>query len=99
MSRIGMVVTDKVKAGMLSGNVELLVEPVFAHFTHPFSAQATGGSLVIKYNLHSFWQWMPFWDAGTGMFWANLAPPIPEQSTQFNLDLETGPGIQCFMTA
>lgn len=38
MSRVGMVVTDKVKAGMPSGNVELLVEPVFAHFTHPFSA-------------------------------------------------------------
>ena len=98
MPRIGMVVTDEVKAGMLSGNVELLVEPFFAQFTHPFSAQAAGGSLVIKYNLLSFGRWMPFWDAGAGMLWTNLAHRIPEQSTQFNFDLETGPGIQYFMT-
>ena len=98
MPRIGMVVTDEVQAGRLTGNLEVLVEPVFAQFTQPFSAQLAGGSLVFKYNLLSFGRWMPFWDAGAGMLWTNLAPRIPEQSTQFNFSLETGPGVQYFMT-
>jgi len=42
---------------------------------------------------------MPFWDAGGGMIWTNLAHRIPEQSTPFNFILETGPGAQYFMTA
>ena len=99
MPKIGMVVTDEVQAGVLTGNLEVLAEPFFAQFTHPFAAEAAGGSLVIKYNLLSFGRWMPFWDAGAGMLWTNLAPRLPEQNTPFNFALETGPGVQYFMTA
>jgi hypothetical protein len=97
--RIGVVVTDEIPAGLLTGNLEVLVEPFFARFTQPFSAEAAGGTLVIKYNLLSFGRWMPFWDAGVGMLWTNLAPRIPEQSTPLNLLIETGPGVQYFMTS
>jgi len=96
--KIGMVVTDEIQAGLLTGNLEVLVEPFFARFTQPFSAEAAGGTLVFKYNLLSFGRWMPFWDAGVGMLWTNLAPRIPEQSTPLNLVVETGPGVQYFMT-
>ena len=96
--RIGMVVTDEIQAGLLTGNLEVLAEPFFALFTQPFSAEAAGGTLVFKYNLLSFGRWMPFWDAGVGMLWTNLAPRIPEQSTPLNLLIETGPGVQYFMT-
>ncbi len=99
MPRIGMVVSDEVQAGALTGNLEVLVEPFFARFTQPFSAEAAGGSLVFKYNLLLFGRWMPFWDAGVGMLWTNLAPRIPEQSTPVNFVLETGPGVQYFMTS
>jgi len=75
------------------------VEPIFAEFIQPLSAQLAGGSLVFRYNLLSFRRWMPFWDAGGGMIWTNLAHRIPEQSTPFNFILETGPGAQYFMTA
>ena len=94
-----MVVTDEWEAGALSGNVEVLLEPFFARFTQPFAAEAAGGSIVFKYNLLAFGRWMPFWDAGAGMLWTNLAPRIPEQSTPFNFVLQTGPGVQYFMTA
>lgn len=93
-----MVVTDPIGAGFLTGNVELLVEPLFARFTQPFAAEAAGGSLVMKYNLLSFGRWMPFWDFGAGMLWTNLAPRIQEQSTPFNFVLESGPGVHYFMT-
>ncbi len=93
-----MVVTDEIQAGLLTGNLEVLAEPFFALFTQPFSAEAAGGILVFKYNLLSFGRWMPFWDAGVGMLWTNLAPRIPEQSTPLNLLIETGPGVQYFMT-
>jgi lipid A 3-O-deacylase len=53
---------------------------------------------VFKYNLLSFGRWMPFWDAGAGMLWTNLAPRIRELSTPFNFVIETGPGVQYFMT-
>jgi lipid A 3-O-deacylase len=99
MPRIGMVVSDEVQAGALTGNLEVLVEPFFARFTQPFSAEAAGGAVVFKYNLLSFGRWMPFWDAGGGMLWTNLAPRIPEQSTPFNFVFETGPGVQYFMTS
>lgn len=95
---IGMIVTDELRAGLLSGNLELAVEPLFARFTKPFPAEAAGGSWVLKYNLLSFGRWVPFWDAGAGMLWTNLAPRIPEQSTQFNFVLETGPGVHYFLT-
>ncbi len=32
------------------------------------------------------------------MVWTNLAPRIPEQSTQFNFVLQTGPGTHYFLT-
>ncbi|MEK7722577.1 MAG: acyloxyacyl hydrolase, partial [Elusimicrobiota bacterium] len=98
MPRIGMVVTDEIQAGLLTGNIEVLAEPIFARFTQPFSAEAVGGALVFKYNFLSFGRWMPFWDAGAGMLWTNLAPRIPEQSTPVNFVFETGPGFQYFMT-
>jgi opacity protein-like surface antigen len=93
-----MVVTDEIQAGLLTGNLEVLAEPVFAHFTQPFPAEAAGGTLVFKYNLLSFGRWMPFWDVGTGMLWTNLAPRIRELSTPLNFVVETGPGVQYFMT-
>ena len=98
LPRLGIVVTDRVGTGWWRGNVEVLVEPLFARFTQPFAAEAAGGSLVLKYNFLSFGRWMPFWDAGAGMIWTNLAPRIPEQSTQFEFVLETGPGVHYFMT-
>ena len=98
MPRIGMVVTDEMPAGLLTGNLEVLVEPIFARFTQPFSAEAAGGTLEFKYNFLSFGRWMPFWDAGAGMLWTNLAPRIRELSTPLNFVVETGPGVQYFMT-
>jgi hypothetical protein len=32
------------------------------------------------------------------MLWTNLAPRIPEQSTQFNFVVESGPGLHYFAT-
>ena len=96
--RIGMVMTDEIQAGLLTGNLEVLVEPIFARFMQPFSAEAAGGTLVFKYNLLSFGRWMPFWDVGAGMLWTNLAPRIRELSTPLNFVIETGPGIQYFIT-
>jgi hypothetical protein len=98
LPRIGMVLTDPLGNNWWQGNVELLLEPVFARFIQPFAAEAAGGSFVLKYNFLSFGRWMPFWDAGAGMIWTNLAPRIPEQSTPFEFLLETGPGVQYFMT-
>lgn len=98
LPRVGMMLTDAFEAGPLTGNLELMVEPFFARFVQPFAAEAAGGSLVLKYNFLSFGRWMPFWDVGAGMLWTNLAPRIPEQSTQFNFALETGPGVQYFVS-
>ncbi len=98
MPRVGMVLTDPLGKSWWQGNIELLLEPVFARFTKPYAAEAAGGSFVLKYNFLSFGRWMPFWDAGAGMIWTNLAPRIPEQSTQFEFVLETGPGVHYFVT-
>ncbi|WP_447969358.1 acyloxyacyl hydrolase [Nitrospira sp. M1] len=98
LPQIGMVVTDEFDAGWLSGNVEVLAEPLGARYSKPFTAYAFGGSLVVKYNLLSFGRWMPFWDIGAGMLWTDLAPRIPEQSQRFNFVLETGPGLHYFVT-
>lgn len=92
------VVTDEVKAGALTGNLEVLVEPVIGQLTHPYSGQLAGGSLVLKYNLLSFGRWVPFWDAGGGMIWTH-AHRIHEEGSPFNFILETGPGVQYFITA
>jgi hypothetical protein len=83
LPRLGFVVTDPVGTGWWEGNVEVLLEPMFAQFTQPFTAKAAGGALVVKYNLLSFGRWMPFWDAGAGMLWTDLAPQITEESTPF----------------
>ncbi len=98
LPQLGRVLTEEMGAGWGSGNVELLMEPLAAHYYQPFSASAFGGSLVLKYNFLDFGRWMPFWDAGAGMLWTDLAPRIPEQSTQFNFLLQTGPGVSYFMT-
>lgn len=98
MPRLGVVLTDPLGSSWWQGNVEFLVQPVFARFTEPFAAEAAGGSFLLKYNFLSFGRWVPFWDVGAGMIWTNLAPRIPEQSTQFEFVLETGPGVHYFMT-
>ena len=98
MPRIGMVLTDPLGTGWWQGNAEVLVQPLFARIVKPFAAEAAGGTLVVKYNFLSYGRWMPFWDAGAGMIWTNLAPRIPEQSTQFEFVLQTGPGVQYFVT-
>ena len=41
---------------------------------------------------------MPYWDIGAGMIWTDLSGQISEQSTNFNFVLETGPGVQYFLT-
>ena len=53
---------------------------------------------MVKYNFLNFGRWMPFWDGGAGMLWTDLGPRIPEQSTQFNFVLQTGPGVSYFVT-
>jgi lipid A 3-O-deacylase len=97
MPRIGMVMSDELGAGMLSGNLEVLVEPFYGRFTNRFSGDAAGASLVMKYNLLSFGRWVPFWDVGVGLLWTDLAPRIAEDSSQVNFALETGPGVQYFV--
>lgn len=98
LPRIGMVVTDQLGAGYLTGNVTLMLEPFYATYYRPFGASAAGGALVVKYNFLSFGRWMPYWDMGVGMLWTDLAPRIADLSTPFNLVLETGPGLQYFAT-
>ncbi len=98
LPRLGMVVTDEVGAGRLAGNVEVVVEPLYARYYQPFPATAAGASLVAKYNFLAFGRWMPFFDVGAGMLWTDLAPRIAEQSTPFNFVLQAGPGVQYFAT-
>ncbi len=98
MPRVGMVVTDEVDAGLLSGNLAVQLEPVYGRFKNTFTGHAAGASLVLKYNLLSFWHWVPFWDVGVGLLWTDLAPRIAEDSSQVNFALETGPGIQYYLT-
>lgn len=98
MPRVGMVLTDPLGSGWYQGNVEFVVQPVFARFINPFAAEAVGGSFILQYNFLSFGRWMPFWDVGAGVIWTNLAPRIPEQSTQFEFELGTGPGVHYFVT-
>ena len=98
LPRVGRVLTSEIGNGLFAGNLELLLEPLYAHYFKPFGATAAGGSLVFKYNFLSFGRWMPYWDLGLGMLWTNLAPDIPEQSTQFNFVVESGPGVDYFVT-
>jgi lipid A 3-O-deacylase len=98
LPRIGMVVTDQLGAGYLTGNVTLMLEPFYAAYYQPFGASAAGGALVVKYNFLSFGRWMPYWDMGAGMLWTDLAPRIADLSTPVNFVLEAGPGLQYFAT-
>ena len=98
LPQLGLVLTDEIGSGLTSGNVEVLIEPLAAHYYQPFSASAFGGSLMVKYNFLDFGRWMPFWDGGAGMLWTDLGPRMPEQSTQFNFVLQTGPGVSYFVT-
>ncbi|MEC9005830.1 MAG: acyloxyacyl hydrolase [Nitrospirota bacterium] len=96
--QIGIVVTDKIDLGLFSGAVEVLGEPVVASFHEPFSATLLGFSIVGRYNFLEFGRWMPYWDFGMGASWTDLAPRISEQSTPFEFLLETGPGLEYFVT-
>jgi opacity protein-like surface antigen len=78
MPKLGVVLTDEMGAGLLSGNLE--------------------ASLGMKYKLLSFERWMSFWDAGVGVLWTDLAPRIVEDSSQGNFVLQTGPGVQSYVT-
>ena len=98
LPQLGYVFTDFIEADPFSGAFEILFEPVLAHYHEPFSASLFGASLVLRYNFLAFGQWMPYWDFGAGVSWTDLAPRIPEQSTQFNFLLEVGPGLQYFIT-
>jgi lipid A 3-O-deacylase len=98
LPRNGMVVTDQLGAGYLTGNVTLMLEPFYAAYYQPFGASAAGGALVVKYNFLSFGRWLPYWDMGAGMLWTDLAPRIAEQSTPVNFVLEAGHGLQYFAT-
>lgn len=98
MPRAGVVMTDETDAGVLSGNLQVLVEPFYGRFKNGFSADTVGGSLVMKYNLLSFGRWVPFWDVGVGVLWTDLAPRIAEDSSQVNFVLQTGPGVQYLAT-
>jgi lipid A 3-O-deacylase len=99
LPRLGRVVTPIIGKSFYEGNLQILVEPLYAHYFKPFGASAAGGSLLFKYNFLAFGRWMPYWDVGLGMLWTNLAPRIREQSTQFNFVLETGPGTQYFLSS
>ncbi|RMH09731.1 MAG: acyloxyacyl hydrolase [Nitrospirae bacterium] len=99
LPRLGYVFTDPIELGYLSGAFEVFAEPVAAHFIQPFSATLVGFSLGMRYNFLAFGPWLPYWDIGAGVSWTDLAPRIPEQSTPFEFLLETGPGIQYFLTA
>ena len=98
LPRVGRVLTSEFGKGWYGGNLELLLEPLYAHYFKPFGATAAGGSLLFKYNFIGFGRWMPYWDLGMGMLWTNLAPRISEQSTTFNFVLESGPGVDYFVT-
>lgn len=98
LPRLGIVVTDPLGTDWWRGNLEVILEPVYARFTQPFAADLAGASVLAKYNLLSFAKWMPFWDIGAGMVWTNLAPRIPEESAPFEFLLETGPGVHYFVT-
>ena len=98
LPQIGVVVTDPIEAWYFRGVLEVLVEPIGTHFFEPFDASLFGFSIVGRYNFLSFGRWMPHWDLGMGLSWTDLAPRIPEQSTPFEFLLETGLGLQYFIT-
>ena len=64
--QIGTIVTDQLGSGYLSGNLTLMLEPLYASYVRPFRATAAGGAFVVEYNFLSFGRWMPYWDMGEG---------------------------------
>lgn len=98
LPQVGWVLHDPFDAGSWSGNFTLFLEPQLAHYFQPFSASAFGGVVGLKYNFLSYGRWVPFWDLGVGGLWTDLAPRIRELSTQGNFLLQSGPGLQYFMT-
>ena len=99
LPQIGYTFTDHVfKDSYFTGAWDIILEPVGAHFIKPFSATLLGTSVVFKYNFLSFGRWMPYWDNGWGVGWTDLAPRIPEQSSQFTFIVETGIGTHYFIT-
>ncbi len=97
LPRVGLVVSNEWEAGLLSGNIEVLVEPMFGRYVQSGADQSAGGALVVKYNFLSFGRWMPFWDLGVGMLWTNLSHGIADQRTHVNAIWETGPGVHYFL--
>src|SRR5207302_10324197 len=61
LPRIGMVLTPEVGKGFFAVNLELLFEPLYAHYFKPFGASAAGVSLVFKYYFLSFGRWLLYW--------------------------------------
>src|SRR2546425_12721836 len=45
LPRIGMGLTPEVGRGFFAGNLELLLEPLYAHYLKPFGASASARSL------------------------------------------------------
>src|SRR5207245_8488583 len=84
LPRVGVVVTPDIGSGLYAGNLELLVEPLYAHYFKPFGANAAGGSLVFKYNFLGFGRWLPFWDLCLGLLWTTVTPRVPEPETIYN---------------
>jgi hypothetical protein len=58
MPKIGIIISDEFNLGLLSGNLEMEVEPQFARFFKPFGAEAVAGVGFLKYNLLSYGQWV-----------------------------------------
>jgi len=98
LPRVGLIVTDTVGTNWWRGNLELMLEPVYARFTQPFTADLAGASLLAKYNFLVSRRWMPFVDAGGGLVWTDLAPRIPEESIQMEFLLQAGLGVHYFAT-
>ena len=98
LPRFGRVISRTFDASILSGNVELLLEPFYARWIRPFDADAYGGTLGLKYNFVSLGRWMPFWDIGIGGMWMEELSRLPEQSLRWSFVLQTGPGLQYFMS-
>lgn len=98
MPRLGWIATDPIGSGWYQGNIEVGVEGFVGRFVKPFAADAVGMSFTAQYNFLNYGRWMPFWEMGAGMAWTNLAPRLPEQSTQFEFLLQTGPGVRYFLT-
>ena len=71
----------------------ILLNPWQRIFLNRLAPRLSARPVNLKYNFLSFGRWIPYWDGGGGLLWTDLAPRIPEQSTQWNFILQTGPGL------